>query len=166
MALDDETAAYIWRVARSGIPPIEDLTPAEARAYGRRVVDVLGPGPDVSSSEDFVIAASDGSRFTVRVLMPDSTPRAVIIYYHGGGWMMGGLEQSDNLARKLCDESSCVIVVVDYRLAPESRAPAAADDSYAALEWVANNAHRLAGVGAPIVVLGDSSGGNFGHRHC
>ena len=75
--------------------------------------------------------------------------------------MYGGLDTHDAPCRLLCQLAECAVVSVDYRLAPEWRLPTAFDDSYAALEWVAENAHRFNGDAARIAVCGDSSGGTI-----
>ncbi len=66
----------------------------------------------------------------------------MLVWYHGGGWVIGDLESADPTSRKLANRSGAVVVSVDYRLAPEHPFPAAVDDCWAALEWVAANAAR------------------------
>ena len=96
------------------------------------------------------------------MLVPEGTPRGVFIYYHGGGWVIGGnIDEFDTLGRKLAAATRCAVVLVDYRLAPEHRYPVAVDDSYAALEWVAERVTDIAGADVPIIVGGDSAGGNL-----
>ena len=102
-----------------------------------------------------------GGDIPIRVLVPEGDPKGVIIYYHGGGWVIGAIDDFDNLGRTLAQRSSCVVVLVDYRLAPEHRYPAAAEDAWAALEWVAAHKAELASESAPVVVMGDSAGGNL-----
>jgi acetyl esterase len=83
----------------------------------------------------------------------------VVVYYHGGGWVVGSVNAWDASCRALAVASGCDVVSVEYRLAPEHVFPAAADDAFAALEWVASPAGLAAG--RPIVVAGDSAGGNL-----
>ena len=97
----------------------------------------------------------------VRVLVPLEEPAGVIVYYHGGGWVIGSIDESDTVGRKLAERTSCTVVLVDYRLAPEHRYPVAVDDSYAALEWVGEHVEEMARQGAPLFVAGDSAGGNL-----
>ncbi len=85
----------------------------------------------------------------------------MLIYYHGGGWVIGAIDEFDTLARKLAARTGCAVVLPDYRLAPEYRYPTAADDAYATLEWVAERVGDIAGSDVPIVVAGDSAGGNL-----
>ncbi len=110
--------------------------------------------------EDTAISAPHGT-IPVRVLVPHGTPRGVIVYYHGGGWVIGALDEFDTLGRQLAERTSCTVVLVDYRLAPEHRYPAAVEDAYTALEWVAERTDELAGADAPVIVMGDSAGCNL-----
>lgn len=161
MALDDATAGFLTQMAESGAKPLHEMTPDEARGLGGMLRDLYGPGPDVASVRDEQIANPDGTSFGIRVLVPEGTPRAVIVYYHGGGWVIGNIEESDTLGRQLANRTNAVVVLVDYRLAPEHRYPAAADDAWTALGWAAERVTELAGSDVPLVVMGDSAGGNL-----
>jgi acetyl esterase/lipase len=87
-------------------------------------------------------------------------------YYHGGGWLLGDLDSDDPLCRDLCDRIDAVVVSVNYRHAPEDRFPAAADDAFAAVEWIARNAASLGGIPGQLVVAGWSAGGNIATVAC
>jgi acetyl esterase len=87
--------------------------------------------------------------------------RPALVYFHGGGFVFGNLDTHDAVCRALAKESGAVVVSVDYRLSPESKFPAAVDDSYAATVWVAANAERLGIDKNRIAVGGDSAGGNL-----
>jgi acetyl esterase len=84
-----------------------------------------------------------------------------LVYFHGGGWVIGSIETHDALCRELTMEAGVVVVSVEYRLAPEHKFPAAADDAYAAVRWVAQHAAELGIDPARIGVGGDSAGGNL-----
>jgi len=161
VALDDATAGFLTQMAESGAKPLHEMTPDEARGLGGMLRDLYGPGPDVASVHDEKLDNPDGTSFGIRVLVPEGTPRAVIVYYHGGGWVIGNIEESDTLGRQLANRTNAVVVLVDYRLAPEHRYPAAADDAWAALGWTAQRVTELAGADVPLVVMGDSAGGNL-----
>lgn len=88
-------------------------------------------------------------------------PVPAIVFYHGGGWVTGDLDSHDGPCRVLAAESGCVVVSVDYRLAPEHPFPAAVDDSIAAYEWVHHNADELSVLPGRVGVMGDSAGGNL-----
>jgi acetyl esterase len=85
----------------------------------------------------------------------------IVVYYHGGGFTWGDLDTHDNLCRKLSNRSGAIVVSVAYRLAPEHVFPAAVEDAYAALEWVAQKGREISGDPSRIAVAGDSAGGNL-----
>ena len=142
--------------AASGAPPFWELTPEEARAVVAANADLIGPGPSVASVRDIVIPGQAGG-IPARVYSPVPDAPGVVVYYHGGGWVLGSADQWDASVRALTVASGCDVVSVDYRLAPEHVFPAAADDAYDAMLWVASS---LAD-GRPLVVAGDSAGGNL-----
>ncbi len=98
----------------------------------------------------------------VRIYTPECAgPFPVLVYFHGGGWASGSPATHDDVCRFLCNRASCVVVSVDYRLAPKHKFPAAFDDAYAATLWARNNPGRLNSDPERIAVAGDSSGGNL-----
>lgn len=161
MALDQATQDYLATLEAQGRPPTHELTPDEARSYGPELIKLIGPGPDVARVQDTTLEADDGTPFAVRVLAPEGTAKAVIVYYHGGGWVIGSIDQFDTLGRQLADRTGCAVVLVDYRKAPEHPYPAAVDDAWHALQWVEENLEEIAGVRVPLIVAGDSAGGNL-----
>ena len=160
MALDDATAEFLRQMSAPDSKPIHEMTPAQARELGELLREMHGPGPDVGSVRDLV-APGPGGDIPVRVLSPEHPPRAVIVYFHGGGWVMGSLDEFDTLARKLVNATGATVVLVDYRLAPEHPYPAAVLDAWAALQWVDRNVESIAGASVPLIVAGDSAGGNL-----
>ncbi|WP_105968118.1 alpha/beta hydrolase [Streptomyces geranii] len=103
----------------------------------------------------------------VRVYRPvtkDGLP--VLVYMHGGGWSIGGLDTVDGVCRELASRAECVVVSVDYRLAPEHKFPIGFEDSYAVVEWVADHAGELGADGGRLAVAGDSAGANFSAAIC
>ena len=161
MPLNEAITAFLTELAASGAKPIEASTPEEVRALTAEIKDLYGEGPEVARVEDHMIPV-EGAEIEARVLVPDGTVRGVLIYYHGGGWVIGGdIEEFDVLGRKLAAGTGCAVVLVNYRLAPENCYPCAVDDAYAALEWVAARVSDIAGADVPIIVGGDSAGGNL-----
>jgi acetyl esterase len=156
MALDHATTDFLKQLADTGGKPLHEMSVAEARALGTFLGELYGKGPDVARVEKATIPAEDGASFPARVLVPTGTPRGVLIYFHGGGWVLGTLDEFDTLGRELAARTGCTVVLPAYRLAPEHRYPTAARDAYATLRWVAA---RMPGL--PIVVAGDSAGGNL-----
>jgi acetyl esterase len=160
--------------AASGVPPLWELTPSEGRAVVEANGVIIGAGPDVASVRDITIPSRAGG-MPARVYSPagsglgsasasasasaSGSAPGVVVYYHGGGWVVGSVNAWDACCRLLAVASGCDVVSVDYRLAPEHVFPAATDDAFSALEWVAS-AEGLA-AGRPIVVAGDSAGGNL-----
>ena len=166
MPLDRATTQFMQSMAEGADPdakPLHEMTPEEARAFGRSLADTAGPAPAMARVEEHTLERDGGSAGNVglRVLVPIDPPAGVIVYYHGGGWVIGSIDEFDTLARKLAERTSCAVVLVAYRLAPEHRYPVAADDAYAALEWTAANLQRIAGGEVPLFVAGDSAGGNL-----
>ena len=144
--------------AASGAPPLWELSPDEGRAIVDANNALIPAGPDVQSVRDIVIPSQAGG-LPARVYSPSSSAPGVILYFHGGGWVVGTLGGWDASVRGLAVASGCDVVSVDYRLAPEHVFPAAADDAYDALVWAAADAGLAAG--RPVVVAGDSAGGNL-----
>jgi acetyl esterase/lipase len=161
MPLNEAITAFLTEMAASGAKPIEESSPEEVRALSAELKELYGTGPEMAKIEDHKIPV-EGTDIEARVLVPEGTVRGVFIYYHGGGWVIGGdLEEFDVLGRKLAAATGCAVVLVNYRLAPEHRYPVAVDDAYAALEWVAAGVAEIAGANVPIIVGGDSAGGNL-----
>jgi acetyl esterase len=144
--------------AASGAPPLWELTPGEARAGVAANAALIGAGPDVASVRDIVIPSQAGG-IPARVYSPSADAPGVVVYFHGGGWVIGSVDQWDASCRALAVASGCDVVSVEYRLAPEHIFPAAADDAFAAVVWVASVAGLAAG--RPLIVAGDSAGGNL-----
>ncbi|WP_067176709.1 alpha/beta hydrolase [Microtetraspora niveoalba] len=121
--------------------------PDELPAVGG-VVDSVVPGP-----------AGD---IPVRIYTPEGDgPFPAFVWFHGGGWTIGSVEENEYSNRLICAGADVVVVSVDYRLAPENPFPAAADDCYAVVEWVARNGAEISADGARIAVGGESAGGNL-----
>jgi acetyl esterase len=161
MALDHATKAILEQLASAGGKPLHEGTPEEARALGKAFAAMAGPAPPMARVQDDRVAVTDGS-IPVRTLVPPQGARGVIVYLHGGGWVIGAIDEFDTMARKLAERTSCAVVLVDYRLAPEYRYPTAVDDCYAALEWAAARLEEITGrADVPLIVAGDSAGGNL-----
>jgi acetyl esterase len=100
----------------------------------------------------------------VRIYTPIDTPTGplpLLVLFHGGGFIAGSVQSHDATARELCTKAHAIVVSVDYRLAPEHKFPAAAEDCHAALLWVAANAGELGGDATRLAITGDSAGGNL-----
>ena len=145
-----------------GFPPVQTMTGAEARAVVAQRVQPVDNLDDVARTEDLQVEAEHGP-IPVRVYHPhgEEPQRPVVVFLHGGGFVFCSIESHDGFCRRLARHTDAVVVSVDYRLAPEHPAPAAAHDAYAAVCWVAENAARLGVDAGRIAVAGDSAGGNL-----
>ncbi|WP_167103870.1 alpha/beta hydrolase [Mycobacterium sp. DL592] len=85
----------------------------------------------------------------------------LLVFYHGGGYVVGDLESHDAACRLICRDGGVHVLAVDYRLAPEQKAPAAVDDGYAAYLWACEHAADLGADPDRVAVGGDSAGGNL-----
>lgn len=141
-----------WAAARS--VPVEQLR-AAVKGFAAMTPKLAVPLREVS---DHAIPGPAGD-VPVRIYKPmTGGPRPILVYFHGGGWVVGDLDSQDMICRGLAHGAECIVVSVDYRLAPEHRFPAAVDDCYAALSWCAANAEAVGGQPRNIAVGGDSAG--------
>jgi acetyl esterase len=121
----------------------------------------LGEPEPVASVEDRTVPGPAGP-VPVRLYRPEGEGLlGGLVWFHGGGFVIGDLETHDHVCRELANRSGGVVVAVDYRLAPEHPYPAAVEDCWAALEWVAAEAPALGIDGRALAVGGDSAGGNL-----
>lgn len=162
MPLDPQIQAVLDQFRAAGIPPSHRLTVPEARATMlARAASVPGEPEPVARIEDRAIPGPAGF-LPIRIYTPaDGGRRPLLVYFHGGGWVQGTLDTHDRICRSLANAAGCLVVSVEYRLAPEHRCPAAAEDAYTATRWVADHAAALGGDPARLAVGGDSAGGNL-----
>ena len=103
------------------------------------------PGPEVGEIVDGVLPGAAGDLAYRLYRPPTAGPHPIVAYFHGGGWVVGDAVSDDPLCRDLCVRIDAIVVSVDYRHAPEHRFPAAVDDAFAAVRWIADNAAQLGG---------------------
>ena len=156
MTIDPQVQAYLEQAA--ALPPVETLTPAEARANSERAAPLLaGPPLEVARVEDVDLGGVPG-----RLYAPATGERLpTVVYLHGGGWVVGSLDTHDSVCRRLADGAGCAVVAVDYRLAPEHRYPAAVEDAWNATRWLVERGGELGLDTERLAVAGDSAGGNL-----
>lgn len=158
MPLEPVSLALLMQLAEPRNPPMHEGTPAIARMSGPIFAGMSGRGPDVGAVRNTKLTTLDGDSIRVRVLEPAGPPRSVIVYFHGGGWVIGDIDlQYDHVARHLVNLTDSTVVLVNYRKAPEHPFPAALEDSWLGLTWAAD----LASADVPLIVAGDSAGGNI-----
>ena len=158
--LDPQAAAMLEYIEAMGLPPSYAVSPAVAR---RRLEDYFGDqeAEPVEATTDYEIPSPAGP-IPVRQYSPEGAgPHPLVVFYHGGGWTAGSLDTHDNVCRALVNRADCVVLSVDYRLAPEHPFPAAFHDAYAALEWADEYAEKVDADPDRIAVAGDSAGGNL-----
>ena len=164
MPLDPQVIQVMESVAAMGLPAADTVSPAEARANAKK--RPRAPGPAVARVEDRTIPGPGGD-VPVRIYTPEgSGPFPILAWYHGGGWVLGDLESADASARNLCVGGKCVVVSVDYRLAPETKFPGPAEDCWSATIWAVENASSINGDPSRLAVGGDSAGGNLAAAMC
>jgi acetyl esterase len=146
---------------RAKLPPLHSLSVADARIQ-MAARDIPGlRKPEVGSVVNRDMQGPAGP-MSLRVYTPKGKgPFPLMVFFHGSGFVVCDLDTHDGMCRNLCAGAACVVVSVDYRLAPEHKFPAAPDDCLAATRWVADNASALAGDVGRIMVAGDSAGGNL-----
>jgi cation diffusion facilitator CzcD-associated flavoprotein CzcO/acetyl esterase/lipase len=161
-----DVAMMLELVAGLGLPVLDSLSPVEARAFSEMLATQRPPGPDVGEVVDGTLPGPEGE-LAYRLYRPATAgPHPVIVYFHGGGWVLGHATSDDPFCRDLCNRAGAVVVSVDYRHAPEARFPAAVEDAFAAMCWVAEHAGELGGDGDRLAVAGWSAGANLAAVVC
>jgi acetyl esterase len=160
MALNPQAKALLDMMASAEAPELWSLSPEEARAQMLAMRQDVEK-PPVAKVEDRTILAG-GDEIPVRIYTPEGDgPFPALVFYHGGGWVLGDIEYADIACRLMANDAGCVVVSVEYRLAPEHKFPTPLHDCYAALEWVVSNAGMLKVDTNRVAVGGDSAGGNL-----
>ncbi len=156
--LDPGAKLYVEQV--NAAPPVWSLSLEETRrGIDDETLEVSGPIEEPARIEDRVLDGPDGP-LPIRIYHPHGDgPHPALVYFHGGGWVVGSIASHDPVCRAIASQTPCVVISVDYRLAPESRFPAAVDDAWAATSWTFAHASEL-GIDR-IAVGGDSAGGNL-----
>lgn len=149
--IDAETWAFIERT-NDYYPPdtIDSSIERQREIYNDMCREFFAGYPDGVSAEDSVAQS-----VPVRIYTSAEQAKAVLLYLHGGGFVVGGLESHDDVCAELCKRTGCTVVAADYRLCPEHPHPAPFDDAMTAYRWVS------AQFDLPLVVCGDSAGGNL-----
>lgn len=161
MPLTAESMAVLEILQAKGVHPLDHFAPAEGRPYFDAVFAT--PAEDreaIAIVRDLRLPVSGGT-IAARLYAPKAGPLPTLVHFHGGGWVYMSLETHDGYCRHLANTAQIAVVAVEYRKAPEFKAPIAVDDCFAALKWVCANADDLGVDAARIGVIGDSAGGNL-----
>ncbi|MGV9351404.1 alpha/beta hydrolase [Streptomyces spiralis] len=161
--LDPQAERFLAALEATGAPPLESLSPAEARAgalAGQRAAKaVLKP---VHIHEQH-LPVGPGGQVLVRIVRPEPSCGTLpaVMYFHGGGWVLGDRISYDRTTRDLAHASGAAVVFVEYTRSPEARYPVALEEVYAATAWIAEHGQQLDLDGSRLAVAGDSAGGNL-----
>ncbi|UOR10557.1 alpha/beta hydrolase [Halobacillus amylolyticus] len=167
MVLDPQVKVLLQQMEAAGAPPLESLPPVYARqAFQELEANSAEPQEPVAKAENRSIPGPSGD-INVRAYTPEGAgPHPALVFYHGGGWVIGNLDTHDNVCRALTNLAKCVVISIDYRLAPEHKFPAAVDDCYASAQWIIEHPSEFNIDASKVAVGGDSAGGNLSAVIC
>ncbi|TAG15519.1 MAG: alpha/beta hydrolase [Cytophagales bacterium] len=153
------------------LPDMEKISAKSFREYNEKGYKKLFPLVEYKNLQLYDIKntffENDNAKIALRIYKPTIQRNLpILMYFHGGGFVVGNLETHDKLCRRLAKLSNCIVVAVDYRLAPEYRFPTAHYDCYEATRWAFDNAKSFGGNATQIAVCGDSAGGNLATGVC
>jgi acetyl esterase len=159
MPLDSQIKALLEQMA--GLPRLEELSVADARKQVERRIAMNLPTLSIASVLNRTIRGPGGD-LPLRIYTPNgSGPFPLMVFFHGSGFVLCSLDTHDGVCRNLCSAAGCVVVSVDYRLAPEHKFPAGPEDCYAATKWAAEHPSEFNADPGRVVIAGDSAGGNM-----
>ncbi len=169
MPLDPQIQAIRDQRERDNVPPLYAMSLTEARAADLASIREGGGEPEPVHEVANLKITGPGGELPLRLYRParrlyrpaSERPLPALIYFFGGGWVLGTIDTADGVSRSLANASGALVVVVGYRLAPEHRFPAAIDDCYTAVRWIAGHAAEIGADPARLAVGGDSAGGNL-----
>jgi acetyl esterase len=156
--------------AKHALAPTTDpnLQRAEWNDYATTLQRDYPPGMDVRDIYLDCQVVDARRQIRVRIYRPKNVPAAFpcVVYLHGGAFIRGSLDSGDPIAWGIADHVGCIVISVDYRLAPEQRFPAGVEDCYAVVSYIASHSGELGIDGAKVAIWGDSAGGNMAAACC
>ncbi len=164
MEFDPDVIKLFAAMGEANLPTIDQMTTEQARTFYQLQSDrVGGEAVEMATVRTFEASGPAGAirlrRYRPHGVAEHDAP--ALVFFHGGGWVIGDLDTHDKVCRQIAKRGTCLVVAVDYRLAPEHPAPAAALDALAAFRWIADNAETLGADPRRLAVGGDSAGGNL-----
>jgi acetyl esterase/lipase len=169
MPLDPRAKRFLDRLAALNPPSVLALTVSERRGGLRQMLSFSGPGVAVGKVEERILTCPGKVPLTLRIYTPAAigpAPLPALVYFHGGGLVAGSLDTHDPICRSLSNATGCMLISVDYRLAPEHPFPAAITDGCDATVWVVTHASELGIDPTRIGVCGDSAGATLAAVVC
>jgi acetyl esterase len=163
MPLDPRAKAFLDALAAlGGWPDHHTVGIEDQRKNLELFIQAQAGEPErLSSVEDRTVSGPEG-QIPIRIYTPEGHgPFSILVYFHGGAFTLGSIATEDPVCRNLANGAGCMVVSVEYRLAPEHKFPAAVEDCHAATKWVADHARELHGDPSRIAVGGTSAGGNM-----
>src|SRR5262245_16436952 len=162
--LDRRIQWLLWWSKFGFQPQLHRMTVPKARKAQALLFEILEDerGPDVRGVSDHMIDAGT-HQISARMYKSwgSDDPAPLIIFYHGGGFVLGDIEMYERICRRFCQGTSCSILSINYRLAPEFPFPAAVEDAWTAFRWAQREAEKLGVDPERIAVAGDSAGGSL-----
>lgn len=153
--LDTGYAKFLQELKDADAPPVTAGSIEEARNGNAAFLASMRTRiVEVATVEDVTVPTRAG-RVDARVYTPHGNATSVIVFFHGGGWVLGDLNGHDQICRRIADAAGAIVVNVNYRHAPETPFPGAAEDAADAVTWAAGH------YSLPVVTMGDSAGGNL-----
>ena len=166
MPLNPKIEQVLEMIAKAKRPAYHELTPQQARASYEKSAPILEiASAPMFSVEDLALPTRDGATIRARLYYPVepgwAEPAPALVYFHGGGFTVGSVDTHDALCRMFARDAQCVVLSVDYRLAPEHKFPTAVNDAFDAFAWLSANAALYGVDPARIAIGGDSAGGTL-----
>jgi len=155
----EEILAMLEMMAQGPVPSFSSLSPAGAREFNQGMFPVASDPTPVGDTLDLSVTDRD---VDIRVYVPEGEgPYPTLLYFHGGGWVISNVELYDETCRRFSAGADCMVISVDYGLAPEHSFPSPLKDCYAVAEWVFDNALPMQVDTENVAIGGDSAGGNL-----
>lgn len=160
--LDQQTQDLLEQLNKLNYPPLEESLIEELRHAVIETPKLVLP--QIKKIENIEIPGPHGP-INCRLYFPyaeeslESLP--VFVFFHGGGWVLGNLDENDYVCQNICYQTPCIVVSVDYHLAPEYKFPKPLTDCYVATKWVSDHIHQFGGDNKRLAIGGDSAGGNL-----
>lgn len=159
MPVDPQIQALLEK--GTGVPATHTLPVDVARAQYEARIALMAPAAEIGGVGEQTIDGPGGP-LRLRIYTPRGTgPFPLLVFFHGSGFVLCSLDTHDGMCRNLCAGAGCVVVSVDYRLAPEHKFPAGPEDCLHATRWAAMHAEALGVDPRRIALGGDSAGANM-----